>query len=105
MGARNTFGDLNDLLFEQLETLGDRDLSAEDLDREIKRAKAIEGVATKMIDNGRLVLDAQQQIAKAGLMTADELWNPLAPGRADKRRQIAAARNQKGNGGGGKQVP
>ena len=98
MAKKNTFGDLNDLLFEQLETLGDRDLDADKLAEEVKRAKAMEGIAAKMIENGRLVLDAQQTMARAGVLGVDELWNPLAPGQVDKRRRLESGRAERGAG-------
>lgn len=57
---RNTLGDLNNHLFAQLERLGDEDLKGEKLEEEINRARAIMGVATKIIDTGALVLEAQK---------------------------------------------
>lgn len=35
--ARNTFDDLNNHLFEQIERLNDDELSADELEREVKR--------------------------------------------------------------------
>jgi len=43
--ARNKLSDLNDHLFEQLERLSDEDLTEEQLEKEIKRAKAVSGIA------------------------------------------------------------
>lgn len=57
---RNTLGDLNNHLFAQLERLGDEDLKGEELEEEINRARAVMGVATKIIDTGALVLEAQK---------------------------------------------
>lgn len=61
---RNKLSDLNNHLFETLERLNDEDLTAEELVREVERSKAITSVATKIIDNGRLVLDAQKTAAE-----------------------------------------
>lgn len=47
-----------------LERLGDEDLSDEELEKEIERSKAISTVAGKIIDNARLVLDAQKTAAE-----------------------------------------
>lgn len=58
--TKNTLKDLNDHLFMQLERLNDEELDKETLDREIQRSKALSNVASKIIDNGRLVLDAQK---------------------------------------------
>jgi len=55
---KNTLGDLNNHLFAQLERLGDEDLKNEQLTEEIERAKAITQVASQIISNGKLVLDA-----------------------------------------------
>jgi hypothetical protein len=57
---RNTLGDLNNHLFAQLERLSDEELSGEKLQEEISRARAITGVASQIIANGSLVLDARK---------------------------------------------
>jgi hypothetical protein len=59
---RNTLGDLNNHLFAQLERLSDESLKGEALNEEINRARAIMGIATKIIDTGTLVLEAQRFI-------------------------------------------
>jgi hypothetical protein len=56
--------DLHNHLFEQLERLNDDDLKGDDLDREIKRAKAMCDVAGQIITNGRLVVDATKLAAE-----------------------------------------
>jgi len=57
---KNTLGDLNNHLFEQLERLNDESLKGEALEEEIKRAKAITSIATQIINNGNLVLEAKK---------------------------------------------
>jgi hypothetical protein len=57
---KNTLGDLNNHLFEQLERLNDEDLKGEELDIEIKRARAITYVASQIIANGTLALGARK---------------------------------------------
>lgn len=58
MGTRNTLLDLNDYLFMQIERLNDEDLSAEELDLEIKRSRAMSTVASQVIGLANTVLEA-----------------------------------------------
>ncbi|HEM9585165.1 TPA: hypothetical protein U3L45_001294 [Streptococcus agalactiae] len=62
--TQNKLSDLNNHLFATLERLGDEDLTNEQLQQEVERSKTITSVATKIIDNGRLVLDAQKTAAE-----------------------------------------
>lgn len=55
---------LNEILFDQLDRLNDKDLSAFDMKSEIDRSKAITGVATQVIDNARVTIDALALVAK-----------------------------------------
>jgi hypothetical protein len=57
---KNTLADLNNHLFAQLERLNDEELKGEALSEEINRAKAINEVATRIISNGSLVLEAKK---------------------------------------------
>ena len=57
---QNTLGDLNNHLFAQLERLSDEDLKGEKLQEEIVRAKAVNEVASRIIANGSLVLQAKK---------------------------------------------
>ncbi|KZL88505.1 hypothetical protein [Clostridium magnum] len=57
---RNTLGDLNNHLFATLERLNDEDIKGEELQEEITRAKAISDVASKIISNGSLILEAKK---------------------------------------------
>ncbi len=62
-GTRNTLTDLNNHLFEQLERLNDEDLKGEQLQEEIMRAKAVGDMATKIVSNASLVLEAQRMFS------------------------------------------
>lgn len=57
---KNTLGDLNNHLFSQLERLSEEDLTGEKLADEINRAKAVTSVASQIIANGSLVLEARR---------------------------------------------
>jgi hypothetical protein len=58
--------DLHNILFEELERLNDEDLTGDDLAAEIKRAKAIEGVADQVIANTSNMLTAMRFQAQTG---------------------------------------
>ena len=59
---KNKLVDLNNHLFAQIERLSDEEVVGDKLNEEIERSKAIGSVATKIIDNARLVLDAQKAV-------------------------------------------
>lgn len=61
---KNTLGDLNGYLFEQLERLNDEDLDEDMLKTELRRSKSVAEVAKQIIENGKLVLDAQKFVDK-----------------------------------------
>jgi hypothetical protein len=57
---KNTLGDLNNHLFAQLERLSEEELTGEKLAEEINRAKSVTSVASQIIANGSLVLEAKK---------------------------------------------
>lgn len=57
---KNKLTDLNNHLFYQLERLNDEDMSEEELNSEIKKAKAISDIADKIISNASLSLEAEK---------------------------------------------
>ena len=63
---KNRMTDLNDHLFAQLERLNDEGAEAEDIEREVKRAEALVGVADQIVDVQRLNLDAAKLFAQHG---------------------------------------
>jgi len=70
---QNTLGDLNNHLFAQLERLGDEELKGENLQEEIGRAKAVTSLASQIISNASLVLDARKIANEFNLNTDSEL--------------------------------
>ena len=61
---KNKLGDLNNHLFAQLERLSDESIQGEALGREIERTRAITSVASQIIANGTLVLNAQKALSE-----------------------------------------
>jgi hypothetical protein len=59
---KNTLTDLNNHLFAQIERLGEESLSIEKLGFEAERSKSLTIIARTIVDNARLVLDAQTRI-------------------------------------------
>ncbi|MEK3722287.1 hypothetical protein [Paenibacillus sp. FSL H8-0034] len=59
---RNTLGDLNNHLFAQLERLSDEGLTGDKLLEEMNRAKSVTSVASQIIANGALVLEARKLV-------------------------------------------
>ena len=56
----NNLGDLNNYLFDEMKRLNDKDLKGDELKNEILRAKSIPDVASKIVDNGNSVLNAEK---------------------------------------------
>ena len=66
MGTRTTLNDLNEYLFQEMDRLTNEDLSAEELDKEIKRSDALQKVAKTIIDSGSLALQAKKYLDEYG---------------------------------------
>lgn len=64
--TKNKMTDLNDHLFMALERLNDDDATAEDIEREAKRAEAIVNLADQIVSGHRLSLDAAKLFAQHG---------------------------------------
>lgn len=64
--VKNKLSDLNNYLFEQLERLNDDGLSDEQVEREIKKSKAVTDIARTIIDNARVELNAIQFLDDRG---------------------------------------
>jgi len=56
--TKNKMIDLNNHLFEQMERLNDNDLKGEAFEKEIARAKSMSGIASQIIQNARVSVEA-----------------------------------------------
>lgn len=63
---KNTLTDLNNYLFEAIERLNDDSLDEAQLDKEIKRSEAVQKVASTIIANGTLALQAKKHLDEYG---------------------------------------
>lgn len=63
---KNKLVDLNNHLFAQLERLADENMTAEQLEAEVKRAEAIVNVADKITENAKTQLVAARLFAEHG---------------------------------------
>ncbi|WP_320176661.1 hypothetical protein [Roseovarius pacificus] len=64
--TKNKLSDLTDHLFAQIERLADENLSAEEIEKEVKRADAIVSVADQISSNADLQLKAAKLFAEHG---------------------------------------
>lgn len=65
----NDLNSLNNYLFEELERLNDDETleGEETLDKELKRAKAITGISTAIVNNAKVVLEAKKYADDLGI--------------------------------------
>lgn len=63
---KNTLSDLNNYLFESIERLNDDSLDDAALEKEIKRSEAVQKVASTIIANGTLALQAKKHLDEYG---------------------------------------
>lgn len=64
--AKQSLADLNEYLFAQLDAVSNPDLTGEELDKEIDRSKAIQGIAKTIIDGANVALQAQKHLDEYG---------------------------------------
>ena len=57
---KNSLVDLNEYLFEQLDRLTNDDLTSEELETELKRAKTVSQIASNIVNSTAVILDAQK---------------------------------------------
>lgn len=75
---KESLTDLNSLLFEQLERLGNPDLSKEDLATEITRSRAFADISGRIIETANIQLQAAK--FQDGMIGANHKMPPLLEG-------------------------
>ena len=70
---KNKLSDLNNYLFEQIEKINDDSLSAEELEKEIKKAETIANIAETIIKNGKLQYKAAIKAAEYGVINNNQM--------------------------------
>ena len=72
---KNDLNSLNNYLFEELERLNDDETldKDENLQKELKRAKAISGISTSIVNNAKLILDAKKYADEVGVSNESEV--------------------------------
>lgn len=63
---KNSLSDLNNYLFEQLDRLGDEDMTAEQTEAEIRRAEAMCKIGEQIVRNGELQFKVMQHMDEYG---------------------------------------
>lgn len=58
--------DLNEYLFRQLDALSNDNLTGEELEREIERSRAIQGIAKTVIEGASVALSAKKHMDEYG---------------------------------------
>ena len=80
---KNTLGDLNNYLFEALERINDDGLTPEQFETELRRSKAVTGLAEAIIQNGELTLKA--------IKHADE-WDKQLPEMLGGQKRLGGSK-------------
>ena len=71
--ANQNLSDLNGFLFEQLERLNEENMTQVELDKEVKRAKAVNDTARSIINNASIVLEASKFFDGDEIINADAI--------------------------------
>ena len=98
---KNTLVDLQNHLFEMIETLNDNSLKGDKLDQEIKRSMALNELAKTAVANGALMVKAVDVLY--GIPVSDDIpLLPKAKGETflvNNKKQLTSVPRDDGNGG------
>lgn len=73
--ARNKLTDLNNILFAQLERLSDECLDQDAMKLEVQKAQAMSKVASQIVNNSKLALQAAKMVANGEISNTDRPTN------------------------------
>lgn len=71
MAVKNKLTDLNDHLFAALERLSDEDLEGDKVNEEVRKAKAIVGIAGQIVQSAKVQLKAMQLLSGGDMRNED----------------------------------
>lgn len=83
---KNKLADLNNHLFAQIERLSDEELSTEQIDQEVERAKAIVGVSDQIVGVASLQFKAAELVARHGRGVSDMIPESMTGRQIEHRR-------------------
>lgn len=83
---KNRLSDLNNHLFAQLERLSDEGLTADQVEQEVERAKAIVGVSDQIVGAAALQFKAAELIARHGRGVSDMIPESMAGRQIEHRK-------------------
>ena len=84
----NTLNDLTNHLFESLERLQEAE-TTEELEKEVTRSEAVTKVASKIIDNANILLQAQKHADEYGYNKNKTMPELITGGSNDEQKQVA----------------
>lgn len=90
---KNRLSDLNNHLFAQLERLSDENLTPDQVEQEVERAKAIVGVSSQIVGAAALQFKAAELVAQHGRGVADMIPESMT-GRQIEHRQVERPRTE-----------
>ena len=92
---KNTLGDLNNYLFDQLNAITNKDLEGEKLEEEIKRTEAVAKISDQNIKNGELQYKAMKHMDEYGYERKKNVPEMLEVREEGKKEQCQGKSIQK----------
>lgn len=85
---KNTLDDLNNYLFEQIERINDDELGEKQLNKELKKAKALSSLASNIIQGTKVQIDGTKAAIEYGFVNRNDCEKlPLALGYGKENKR------------------